>query len=196
MANFNNVDQDQKVQSEIQKIMERIAQYNQYLKDGKQVIELIKKYSVSYEKLDKKFLSKANNFQTRLTLLTETKDKIDNLQTSVTETLAQIEEVLTDVKTKTDELNSAYESFNQTKVKIETQATQIEEILTASTQVKSNIDNLNTSATQVLEQINTSLESVKAKIAEMNQAYEEFIKIKEAIIHPETGLQAILASSS
>lgn len=191
-----NLDKTQKLNQDYQIILQQIAEYKRVLKAGKKVINLINKYSATYEKLDKKLLAKTNEFRVSLNSITEVKGQIEGLQSSAQQTLSQIEQPLADLKIKTEALNVLHEEANQIKDRISGKESEAQTILNTVTELRDNITNLNTSATQLLEQINNTLAGVQGKIAELNTVYDTFLQIKQAIENPDTGLQAILATSN
>ena len=132
----------------------------------------------------------------QLASINEVKEQVDAIKLSAANSLEEIQSSIGSIEQKSTEMEDAYESFTEINEKITDEETGLEAVYVNIQSIETDIAQLNAQAENHLETIQASLVAIQKNVTEMEDAYESFTEINEKITDEETGLEAILESST
>ena len=104
----------------------------------------------------------------------------------------KIENLAINISTKSEEIDLYYTGFKDLKAKLADSNTGMQALLDQSTNLKNQVDQVNTNAQTELNQITEKINSINIKIQDMETYHGTFIDLRNKLSNGQTGLQALL----
>lgn len=177
---------------EDEEIREIKTKYNK----AKDLLENISSLNLRYDAAFKAFETRNLDVEKVAGEVREKSLAVENIRNESVVLLTEIKNNLEKIQTTITQLEEAAIKFEGTKGRVEGKEGEIETLLISAKGLKDDIENTKSSAQQTLSDINVQFVQAQEKIALVQSAYENFISIQTKIEDPDSGLQAILNQSN
>lgn len=108
----------------------------------------------------------------------------------------KIEALSVNISTKSEEIELYYTNFSELRTKLADSETGMQALLIQTTNLKTQVEEVNTNAQNHLDQITEKTNAINVKIQEIEGYYGTFSELKVKLSDGQTGLQALLDQST
>lgn len=165
------------------------SQYNKV----KDILEKISALQVKFEAAQATLVPKQNEIEKISNDARERLGTIENAKNDSATFVAEIKSNLEKAQSSISQIDEGLRKFENTKGKIEGREGEIESLVQTANNLRTDIENAKTTATQRLAKIDELLGQVQEKITLIQNAYNDFVAVNAKIADQNTGLGAVLA---
>lgn len=180
------MDQKQnKLEKKLLFLIRQFPEYEQKLKEGKNILRLLDKYGKTLEETEKRLSNGEAGLSAQLQQATNLKENIDSIHSSVQQVMSEFKQMIENAES---EINKSREVIS----KIDDPESGLEFKLNTAIDATNRTITAASSTETLLASTKNNVEEIKSKVEELNNLYKEFLEIKIKIDDPENGLVKIL----
>ncbi len=162
----------------------------------RKTVEEIDAYNQIFLDLKNTLSDSGSGMSASLEAAQKARKEIDVVKISSDEGLKGIQDAVSSVKTQIEEIDATYKSFKILKENVENPESGLKAVLVKATDLKEQIEKLRQDAETKLQSVQGILDDATKKTDALNTTFNDFNVTKSKIDDPNTGLVAILASST